>query len=67
MPGFGKELVAGYPAAGWSQTKEGTEWIAPGSETGENEGQPNCNACSATGTTHTTGSEGVPAGAPTWK
>ncbi len=67
VPGFGKEAVAGYAADGWSQTKEGIEWIAPGTETGANEGQPNCNACSATGGTHTSASEGVPPGAPTWK
>jgi hypothetical protein len=66
-PGFSKEPTSGPAASGWDQSVAGIEWVAPGSETGENEGQPNCNACSATGATHTTASEGVPAGAPTWK
>jgi hypothetical protein len=67
VPGYGKELVHGYAPDGWSTTKLGVEWIAPGTETGAGEGQPNCNGCSATGSTHTPASEGVPAGLPLWK
>jgi len=58
-----KEATSGPAASGWDQSVHGIEWAAPGAEAV----QTNCNACTATGNTHTPASEGVPVGEPTWK
>jgi hypothetical protein len=62
-PEWTKEATSGPAASGWDQTVHGIEWGAPGTEAV----QTNCNACTATGSTHTPASEGVPVGEPTWK
>jgi hypothetical protein len=62
-PEWEKEATSGPVAGGWDQSVYGIEWGAPGTEAV----QTNCNACSATGATHTPASEGVPVGEPTWK
>jgi len=55
----------------WDRTTGGVLWgadpIGQPDDTGVPPVQNNCNACTATGATHTSASEGVPAASPTWK
>ncbi len=61
-PDWTKEATSGPVAGGWDQSVYGTEWGAPGTEAV----QTNCTACTAAGTTHVPGQEGIPVGEPTW-